>query len=511
MNSFLHPGICSGPKRSLVLAGGGMRVSYQAGVLMALAQQGLSFNHIDGTSSGTLNVAMLLSGLSPAEIVKRWELLNVSDFVSFMPFKEYIKLNFMPAWGDVDSIVENVFPRLGIDLKKIRECRDIKGTFNVCNYTNKLNEVILNGELTQELLVASISLPIFMPAVEYKKQLYTDSIWIKGANLKHAVQQGAEEIWLVWCIGNHEVYNDGAFDQFIHMMEVSANGSLNEELAWIEEVNEQIDSGISLYGQRKPVRLHVIKPDTSLPSDFDLYRGKVSNKTLIDTGYADAMALLRMPLAIGHKLDFTATKMRQVLPGLIYRESYKGGLKLIESNLQHEFAPILNYVELAMTIHIEDAKSFMAGVKQRGRVTGRVLFQGEAFYIENGSFICSPTFNDTKGKQLKYHFLFNYQGQDFIVEGGKSLKVDPGSDGWSDIINLSITLFQKTEHEKKQIAIGVLRQGVTEVAELVASFHPVHIESETQGTTLVSRFGKYLLGQYYQLYLKPDKKWWKVW
>lgn len=75
----------SSPRRALVLAGGGMRVSYQAGVLLALAEQGLRFHHADGTSGGTLNLAMLLSGLSPQAMCERWRALPVDDFVSLLP------------------------------------------------------------------------------------------------------------------------------------------------------------------------------------------------------------------------------------------------------------------------------------------------------------------------------------------------------------------------------------------------------------------------------------------
>jgi len=51
-----------GPQRSLILAGGGMRVAYQAGALRALFEAGLTFAHADGTSGGTMNLAMLFSG-----------------------------------------------------------------------------------------------------------------------------------------------------------------------------------------------------------------------------------------------------------------------------------------------------------------------------------------------------------------------------------------------------------------------------------------------------------------
>ena len=46
--SFAAEADAPGPRRALILAGGGMRVSYQAGVLRALAEAGLHFLHGDG-------------------------------------------------------------------------------------------------------------------------------------------------------------------------------------------------------------------------------------------------------------------------------------------------------------------------------------------------------------------------------------------------------------------------------------------------------------------------------
>jgi predicted acylesterase/phospholipase RssA len=126
-------------KRSLVLAGGGMRVAYQAGVLRALDEAGLKFFHADGTSGGTINLAMLLSGLSAAEMCQRWSTLRVKDFVTFMPIQKYLDSSQLPALGDARGVKDHVFPHLGIDVAKINAATDPVGTFNVCNYTHKTN------------------------------------------------------------------------------------------------------------------------------------------------------------------------------------------------------------------------------------------------------------------------------------------------------------------------------------------------------------------------------------
>lgn len=186
------------PKRSLILAGGGMRVAYQAGVLKALAEADIEFDHVDGASGGTINLAMLLSGLTPDEMIARWESLDVHKFVSLMPFAKYASAQGLEAMGDARGLVNDVFPHLGIDIDKIRACTRPTGTFNVCNFTRKTGEVIPNSQMTMDHLVAGVSLPIFMPAVRINGSLYLDAVWIRDANPLEAVRRGADELWIVW-------------------------------------------------------------------------------------------------------------------------------------------------------------------------------------------------------------------------------------------------------------------------------------------------------------------------
>ena len=97
----------------------------------------------------------------------------------------------------------------------------MQGAFNVCNYSRKVSEVIPHDRVDLDLLVAGISLPIFMPPVHKGTDLYLDSVWIRDANLMEGVRRGAEELWVVWCIGNIAVYKPGAFNQYVHMIQIA--------------------------------------------------------------------------------------------------------------------------------------------------------------------------------------------------------------------------------------------------------------------------------------------------
>jgi predicted acylesterase/phospholipase RssA len=336
------PGEASdGPRRSLVLAGGGMRVAYQAGVMVALEEEGLTFAHADGTSGGTMNLAMLLSGLSPREMCERWRTLRLTGFMSPLPLRDYLKGPPFPALGGSGGIRRRVYPHLGVDVERIRAAEGIDGTFNVCNFTRKVNEAIHHRDVDMDLLVAGVSLPIFSPAVEHGGDTYLDSVWIKDANVLEAAERDCDDLWLVWCIGNSGVYRNGAFLQYVHMIELSANGSLAEDLGRIAERNA---------GRKRPVRVHVIKPEWPLPLDPDFFFGRIDAATLIALGYRDACRYLDSMSPDGVALDHSAARMRDPRPGIAWRLALGNGELSVRACAEVEDLDALERGERALAV-----------------------------------------------------------------------------------------------------------------------------------------------------------------
>ena len=178
-------------KRSLVLAGGGMRVAWQTGVVQALMEHGLTFQHVDGTSGGIMTAGMLLSGQQPAEMGRRWSDLDVSDFTSLLPVRDYLRGPWgLPGLGDADGVVHKVFPHLGIDCEAIRSS-PLEGTFNVADFVTKTCVAVPNTEVDDELLAAGMSLPLVMPPLRRGDRVWTDAVWVKDANVTEALRRGA--------------------------------------------------------------------------------------------------------------------------------------------------------------------------------------------------------------------------------------------------------------------------------------------------------------------------------
>jgi predicted acylesterase/phospholipase RssA len=304
-----------------------MRVAYQAGVLLALAEAGLTFAHVDGTSGGTLNLAMLLSGQSPQEMCERWIRLHVSDFASLLPLRDYLLGPRLIALGSARGVVDKVFPQLGIDLARVRAATGLAGTFNVCDFTYKTGEVFEHQRMELPLLTAAISLPILMPPVPWNGRLYVDSVWLRDANLMEGVRRGAEELWLVWCIGNSPRYRLGALNQYIHMIELSANGKLFDELDRIGELNKRNEAGEVAGERRAPIRLHVIRPAHPLPLDPAFFSGRVDAATLCASGYRDACEYLESARPEGVPLTPEVTRMEELAPAISFRQRRRGRLR----------------------------------------------------------------------------------------------------------------------------------------------------------------------------------------
>lgn len=314
------------PKCSLILAGGGMRVAYQAGVLLALEEAGIEFSHVDGTSGGIFNAAMLASGLEPKEITERWRSLKIKDFISGRKFRDYLKPFTMTGYADADNIRNKVFPHLGIDLPNIRKNHTLDASFNVCNFSDKTVEAVSNKEVLEDHLIAGVSLPLMMPALQIGQDWYTDAVWIKDANLMEAVRQGSEELWLVWAIGNAPTYYPGAFNQYVHMIEMSANGALLEEFQQIDLINQMIHKGVDNLPQKQPIRLFVIKPPEPLPLDPDLFFNRVNTRELINMGYEHAKSRLSARPVLPTAMDSQATKNTNPGTVLSFRATFDGRL-----------------------------------------------------------------------------------------------------------------------------------------------------------------------------------------
>ncbi len=180
-------------KRSLIMAGGGVKVAFQAGVLQVwLDEAGLRFDHADGASGGVFNLAMYCQGMNGTEMAENWRNFDPNLGIDFN-WQQYANLFFAESMFKLDRFRENVFPGWGLDWKLIRETQR-EATFNVYNFSKHELEVITPDRMTEDFLVACVSLPMWFPPVIINGETYIDSVYISDANIQEAIRRGADEL-----------------------------------------------------------------------------------------------------------------------------------------------------------------------------------------------------------------------------------------------------------------------------------------------------------------------------
>ena len=172
-----------------------------------------------GEITGLFLTEEVPAGLSPVEMFERWRTLSIRDFVSFLPMENYLKTYDRLALGDGDGIKDKVFPHLGLDVEKINAAKGIEATFNVFNYCHKINEVITHDKIDVDLILAGMSLPMVLPPIQKADALYLDSAFVRYANLMmKPVRRGADELWVVWVLGNTDEYRGGMLNLYVHIL-----------------------------------------------------------------------------------------------------------------------------------------------------------------------------------------------------------------------------------------------------------------------------------------------------
>jgi len=418
--------------RSLVLAGGGMRVAWQAGVVRALAEEGLEFNHIDGTSGGILTAGMLLSGIGPEEMCARWSTVDVKDFGSALPFGDYLKGPWsLPALGDADGLLNKVFPALGIDAGTIRsratEPGAVGGSFNVVEFTGKRCHALDATEIDAELMAAGMSLPIFLTPLHRDGKIWTDAVWVRDANVQEALRRGAEEVWLIWCIGNSPYWGDGPLEQYVHMIEMSAMGALLADFEAAHAVGREFV-------------LHVIRPEHPLPLDPEFYLGRITADALVAMGYRDARAYLAARSPEGLPKDEHCTAMSEPDPGVRFTDRLRGSL----DGQDVEFTAVV------------EMPSSGTGARLSGFLDAERF--GARRFLAGGLV-------EASGDTLRYRAEVMLDGGWHKLTVTRTFHDDPGPDAWTDSRTAVLELegFPATD----------VRMELGDAAALIASVEPV--------------------------------------
>lgn len=188
-------------------------------------------------------------------------------------------------------------------------------------------------------------------------------------------------------------------------------------------------------------------------------------------------------------------------PELLFRETMAGPMALGAWDPLHgEHVGRATPLTLTSTIRIASLDGFLSDPSHEARLAGEVSFPpfGEHLPILRGSFqLFSPT-EEPSLRLMRYEVCFSHEGREYFLAGTKFLQDEPGSNLWLETTRLYTTLHEGPDTRGPVVGAGVLTIGVRGFLQLLAS-----LRSPRGGAEALVRFGRFFLGNLWDLYVSP--------
>jgi predicted patatin/cPLA2 family phospholipase len=506
-------------KRSLILAGGGIKVSFQAGVLQVwLDEAGLTFDHVDAASGGVFNLAMMCQGMSGLEMANNWRNLNPRAGISFNP-AAFPNLLYAESLFTLDNYRKHVFPGWGLDWDKIRASQ-VNGTFNVINWSDKTLEVIEPKDMSEDLLCACVSLPMWFPPVHINDKTYIDSVYLTDANIEEAIRRGADELWIIWTVSDKDEWHPGFVATYFQIIEATADGHYRAILKRIANNNAAIAAGQpGEFGRH--IEVKELKADVALHYLVDFSQDRMTEA--VNLGVLRARQWCQennIPLkpVAG---DFP-TEVHTANTKLSFTEEMKGFFTFGELDYQkgaNEGKENDNDIMFHLTITVNGVNRFVTNPEHdTDDVKGYVkatAFGGER-PVEKAWFNLFVDDKDPAVKWMLYRLFFSDdKGNPLTLSGFKYVHDDPGFDVWSDTTTLYTRILNghvdasvqsAAERDPQKLAPLVKGSGVIHIYffDFLKQLSTFRVEGPTlhDRASAGARFGRSFMGKLWDVYAR---------
>jgi len=263
------------PKRSLMLAGGGLKIAFQAGVLQVwLDEAGIEFDHADGVSAACFNLAMWAQGMTGTQIADHWRKFRPLAAVG-LNWPQLPRLIYAASLFTLNAFRKKFFPEWELDWDKIR-ASEREATFNVYNFSKHELRPLNASELTEDFLIATGSLPVWFPPVRIDGDTYIDAVFNTATNLEEAIHRGSDELWVIWTTSSRGKWLNGFIGNFFGIFEATTNGGYKRILARIDANNSAITRGATGEFGRK-IKVRELRSEVQLHYLFNFSKARFAD------------------------------------------------------------------------------------------------------------------------------------------------------------------------------------------------------------------------------------------
>jgi NTE family protein len=278
-------------KRALVLSGGGGRGAYHVGVYKYLEELGLLPDVVVGTSIGAVNGAMIVSGMTAADLEREWRSLSTDQIHRF----RLNPLGYLENPSLLDTSPWQATLERQISFHKVRTSPIVFCITSTDIRRGKLC-VFRNEEITVQHILASCSIPVIYPWTEIDGALFWDGAVVANTPLSPAIDEGADDIYVVLLspIGARELPPPVRLrDAAAHAFDLALLASFEADQKQVEKVNRRIAEGRARPDHHH-VHLHIIAPSENIPASWILSYRAEQTDYLIRLGYEDAKCILSL-------------------------------------------------------------------------------------------------------------------------------------------------------------------------------------------------------------------------
>jgi predicted acylesterase/phospholipase RssA len=478
--------------RALILAGGGLKVAYQAGVLQVwLDEAGVEFDVYDAASGGVFNLALLCDGRSGTEIADTWRRTKPLDFFELNP-RPWVSISRLERFR------HNVLrPVWQIDWKRVRRS-GLNATFNVYDYTAEKLRTFRPEEMTEDLLLAGVSLPIWFPPVEVDGHALIDSVFATDSNLEAAICAGADELWIIWTIPMRGRWRNWFVPEYFAMIENAAVWNLRDLLRRIRASNESIEK----HGHGEfphPVKCRILKA-RYVPLHYVLVFSQTRVQRAVELGVRDARRwcdkrAIPRPNTPREAEDTTELRFTETMRGAI-------GFGIDDPELAWK-ASAGAELAVRLTVEVGGVSSFLGDPQHEARLSGEVKSEvfGGTLPVERGTFNLFVEDTDGRRRMLYRVFFRDGAGHPLTLIGEKRVPQRPTRGPWTDTTTLYVRVLRghvdaDSDDDPQVVGAGVLRISASGFLRQLLTFRATDPArpGARAGGRLVARYFAFFVG-----------------
>lgn len=496
-------------KRALILAGGGLKVGFQAGVLQVwLDEAGLTFDHADGASGGCFNLTMYCQGMTGKQIADNWR--NLDPFLPVdLNWEQYWRFLGAPSLFTYDRFRQEVLPFWSIDWNKVRAGK--LGTFNVFNFSKKRLDVITNDQVTEDHLIASVSLPMWFPPVVINGDTCFDAVFISDANVEEAIRRGADELWAIWTVSRRDEWRNGFVAQYFQIVETTADTNFFGIWRRIEESNRRIAAGESgEFGRH--IELRLLEAEVPVHYLFNFSKDRMAEA--VNLGVKAAREWCRAHhIPMPHPGGPVPDPVTPAITSLRFTEEMKGHAAAGQTDPakgRDKGKADGTRLDVKFTIHVDDADAFITDPSHEARVEGTITspLVGGRRPVEQGTFNLLVHQNDPRRKQMRYRVVCTDDaGRQVTLSGFKTIENDGGLDLWEDTTTLYVTLLEGVVTGPDTSGAVVRGAGIIRIEpfDFLRQMTTFRSEGPTIAARIsaLNRFGALFMGKLWDVYGQP--------